>query len=76
MIWIGPSGLNGYEKGKFILCLILLTGFAYLTLYERRALARMQVRVGPIRWTSGLAPADCRCGEVDLQGRIHPITRV
>lgn len=31
----------------FILCLILLTGFAYLTLYERRALARMQVRVGP-----------------------------
>ena len=30
----------------FILCLILLTGFAYLTLYERRALARMQVRVG------------------------------
>lgn len=33
----------------FILCLILLTGFAYLTLYERRALARMQVRVGPNR---------------------------
>lgn len=33
----------------FILCLILLTGFAYLTLYERRALARIQVRVGPNR---------------------------
>src|SRR5688572_18637790 len=33
----------------FILCLILLGGFAYLTLYERRALARMQVRVGPNR---------------------------
>jgi len=33
----------------FILCLVLLTGFAYLTLYERRALARMQVRVGPNR---------------------------
>ncbi|NOT05978.1 MAG: NADH-quinone oxidoreductase subunit NuoH [Anaerolineales bacterium] len=33
----------------FVLCLILLTGFAYLTLYERRALARMQVRVGPNR---------------------------
>lgn len=31
------------------LCLILLTGFAYLTLYERRALARIQVRVGPNR---------------------------
>lgn len=33
----------------FVLCLILLGGFAYLTLYERRALARMQVRVGPNR---------------------------
>ncbi len=33
----------------FVLCLTLLTGFAYLTLYERRALARIQVRVGPNR---------------------------
>ena len=33
----------------FVLCLILLVGFAYLTWYERRALARMQVRVGPNR---------------------------
>ncbi|MCB0102049.1 MAG: NADH-quinone oxidoreductase subunit NuoH [Anaerolineales bacterium] len=33
----------------FVLCLILLTGFAYLTWYERRALARIQVRVGPNR---------------------------
>jgi len=33
----------------FALCLILLTGFAYLTWYERRALARIQVRVGPNR---------------------------
>jgi NADH-quinone oxidoreductase subunit H len=32
-----------------VLCLILLVGFAYLTWYERRALARMQVRVGPNR---------------------------
>ncbi len=32
-----------------VVCLILLTGFAYLTLYERRALARIQVRVGPNR---------------------------
>jgi len=31
------------------LCLILLVGFAYLTWYERRALARIQVRVGPNR---------------------------
>ncbi len=33
----------------FILIMILLTGFAYLTLYERRALARIQVRIGPNR---------------------------
>jgi NADH-quinone oxidoreductase subunit H len=32
-----------------VLCLILLTGFAYLTYYERRALARMQNRIGPNR---------------------------
>jgi NADH-quinone oxidoreductase subunit H len=31
------------------LCLVLLVGFAYLTWYERRALARIQVRVGPNR---------------------------
>jgi NADH-quinone oxidoreductase subunit H len=34
---------------SFILLLILLTGFAYLTLYERRALARIQTRIGPNR---------------------------
>jgi len=32
-----------------IMVLILLTGFAYLTWYERRALARIQTRVGPNR---------------------------
>ena len=32
-----------------MLVLILLTGFAYLTLYERKALARIQMRVGPNR---------------------------
>lgn len=32
-----------------ILLLFGLTGFAYLTLYERRALARIQVRIGPNR---------------------------
>jgi NADH-quinone oxidoreductase subunit H len=31
------------------LILVLLTGFAYLTYYERRALARIQSRVGPNR---------------------------
>jgi NADH-quinone oxidoreductase subunit H len=32
-----------------VLLLLLLTGFAYLTLYERRALARIQTRIGPNR---------------------------
>ena len=32
-----------------VVTLALLTGFAYLTWYERRALARIQVRVGPNR---------------------------
>jgi len=32
-----------------ILIFALLTGFAYTTLYERKALARMQVRIGPNR---------------------------
>ena len=32
-----------------IISLIILTGFAYLTLYERRALARIQTRIGPNR---------------------------
>ena len=33
----------------FVLLFALLTGFAYLTWYERRALARIQTRVGPNR---------------------------
>ncbi|RPI31508.1 MAG: NADH-quinone oxidoreductase subunit NuoH [Chloroflexota bacterium] len=34
---------------SLILVFTLLTSFAYLTLYERKALARIQVRVGPNR---------------------------
>jgi len=36
----------------------LLTGFAYLTLYERRALGRLQTRIGPNRagWQGVLQP--------------------
>jgi len=34
---------------SFILVMLLLTGFAYLTWYERKALSRMQVRYGPNR---------------------------
>jgi NADH-quinone oxidoreductase subunit H len=33
----------------FVWVLLLLGGFAYLTYYERRALARIQVRIGPNR---------------------------
>ncbi len=40
--------LEWFLKAVFML-LILLTGFAYLTLYERRALARIQTRIGPNR---------------------------
>jgi NADH-quinone oxidoreductase subunit H len=32
-----------------ILLAVMVTGFAYLTFYERRALARIQVRIGPNR---------------------------
>ncbi|HLE13913.1 MAG TPA: NADH-quinone oxidoreductase subunit NuoH [Anaerolineales bacterium] len=35
-------------KSAFLL-VVLLVGFAYLTFYERKALARIQVRVGPNR---------------------------
>lgn len=35
-------------KSAFLL-FVLLTGFAYLTFYERKALARIQVRIGPNR---------------------------
>ena len=34
---------------SIILLVVMLTGFAYLTFYERRALARIQVRIGPNR---------------------------
>jgi NADH-quinone oxidoreductase subunit H len=35
-------------KSAFLLA-VLLTGFAYLTFYERKTLARIQVRIGPNR---------------------------
>ncbi len=34
---------------SLVIILLLLTGFAYLTFYERKALARIQVRIGPNR---------------------------
>jgi NADH-quinone oxidoreductase subunit H len=40
--------LEWFIKSLFVI-FALLTGFAYLTLYERRALARIQTRIGPNR---------------------------
>src|SRR5512133_741722 len=40
--------LEWVVKSLFVI-FALLTGFAYLTLYERRALARIQTRIGPNR---------------------------
>ena len=40
--------LEWFVKSLFVI-FALLTGFAYLTLYERRALARIQTRIGPNR---------------------------
>jgi NADH-quinone oxidoreductase subunit H len=34
---------------SFVLVMVLLGGFAYLTWYERKVLSRMQVRIGPNR---------------------------
>src|SRR4030066_1279609 len=38
---------------SLILIVIMLAGFAYLTFYERRVLARLQVRIGPNRTGPG-----------------------
>jgi len=38
---------------SLILIMAMLVGFAYLTFYERRALARLQVRIGPNRTGPG-----------------------
>ncbi len=47
---------------SIVLIVVLLTGFAYLTFYERKALARIQVRIGPNRagpggWLQPIADA-------------------
>ncbi len=46
MDWI--TWLEWFLKGV-IMCLLLLAGFIVLTWFERRALARMQTRIGPNR---------------------------
>jgi len=44
-----PALLLEWAIESIIILLIILGGFAYLTLLERRTLARIQVRIGPNR---------------------------
>ncbi len=46
---MNPGLLLEWVIKSFVLALLLLGGFAYLTLYERKALARIQERIGPNR---------------------------
>jgi NADH-quinone oxidoreductase subunit H len=43
------ASITEWTVKAVVLIFVCLTGFAYLTLYERKVLARMQVRVGPNR---------------------------
>ena len=48
-----PAGRMDPEISPIII--FMLTGFAYLTFFERKSLARIQVRIGPNRagpWAS------------------------
>lgn len=44
-----PALLLEWSIKSAAIIAVLLTGFAYLTLFERRVLAKMQVRIGPNR---------------------------
>ncbi len=44
-----PALLLEWSIKSAAIIFVLLTGFAYLTLFERRVLAKMQVRIGPNR---------------------------
>src|SRR3990170_6848965 len=44
-----PALIVEWTIKSALLLIVLLTGFMYLTLYERKALARIQTRIGPNR---------------------------
>ncbi len=46
---VGLAVLAEWVGKSLILIVMLLAGFAYLTFFERRVLAKMQVRIGPNR---------------------------
>jgi len=52
----------------FIISLVVITGFAYTTLFERRLLGRLQARIGPNR--VGYIPIPWRGGEKRFLGGI------
>ncbi len=53
MDWISLILIPGITS--LVLVVILLTGFAYLTLFERKMIGRFQLRIGPNRaWKFGL----------------------
>ncbi len=53
MDWIGLILIPAITS--LVLVVVLLTGFAYLTLFERKMIGRFQLRIGPNRaWKFGL----------------------
>ncbi len=44
-----PAQLLEWAIKSAVICAFMVLGFAYLTLFERRVLAKMQVRIGPNR---------------------------
>ncbi len=56
-----------------VVVFVLVTGFAYTLLWERKLIGRFQARYGPNRaGPGGLPPAAGRRREADLQGGLRP----
>ncbi len=68
---LGQIALWGLVVG-FVMSMVVITGFAYTTLLERKVLARMQARVGPNR--AGYIPLPGRGGKEKklLAGFLQP----